>query len=220
MKYNQLIIGFLLLFTLQFYSQGNVPPRVFISENKLDYIVILQNNRFGFISYDKDSPYLVRQKTSDDLISGGCGTRGFALKSSGFGIYAMDGDLLKLTFTKPETMIDSVKINYLATKKFENPVNVTFVPHYNFRSLGMSEVEITDLENRLIANVYQNNLSPNIGYGRFPLKLIINREKEIELIEPKNQEINIYINSFETYSIIPMTTKHYSIKTLTDITNE
>ena len=116
-------------------------------------------------------------------------------------------------------MVDSIKVRLLRTTKFKNPVNVTFIAHYNYKALGITELEVRDLQNRTIAGIYENNLSPNIGIARFPLTLIVNEEKELLLNYAQNQEVDIYINSFNAYNITS-NTKQYSIKSLTEILEE
>lgn len=49
MKQNQVVIALLYLITFQIYSQSQMPLKTFISANKLEYIVILENKTFGFI---------------------------------------------------------------------------------------------------------------------------------------------------------------------------
>ena len=86
--------------------------------------------------------------------------------------------------------------------------------------MGMIEVEVRDLNNQIIAGIYENNLSPNIGIARFPLNLLINNERELELKTTQNQKIDIYVNCFRTYNINQMKTKKYLTKSLTYIIEE
>lgn len=219
MRPKQIIKILIFLIVNQSFSQVEMPLGTYLSENKKEYIFLMANNSFGYISYVNESPYIYQKKNKNKKKSISCG-RGFVIDVSGSGKYIIKNDSIKLTFIESKSIVDSLKISYLPTKKNQNPVNITFIPHYNYKKIGIIEVEVTDINNKIIANVYENNLSPNIGVLRFPLQLIINDYKELILKEPKNQQIDLYMNCFKTYNINTNITKTYNFNVLEKIIEE
>ena len=219
MNLKKIINILIFLIVNQSFSQVELPLGTYLSENEKEYIVIMANNSFGFISYVNESPYLYQKKYKKKNNNIDCG-RGFLVDISGSGKYKIENDSIKLTFVESKSIIDSLKISYLSTEKNENPVNVTFIPHYNYIKIGITEVEVKDSNNQIIANVYDNNLSPNIGILRFPLELILNDYKKLILSEQKNQQIDLFINCFKTYNINININKTFNIKFLKKIIEE
>lgn len=219
MNLKKIINILIFLIVNQSFSQVELPLGTYLSENEKEYIVIMANNSFGFISYVNESPYLYQKKYKKKNNNIDCG-RGFLVDISGSGKYKIENDSIKLTFVESKSIIDSLKISYLSTEKNENPVNVTFTPHYNYKKIGITEVEVKDSNNQIIANVYDNNLSPNIGILRFPLELILNDYKKLILSEQKNQQIDLFINCFKTYNINTNINKTFNIKFLKKIIEE
>jgi hypothetical protein len=106
-------------------------------------------------------------------------------------------------------------VNYIKTEKLENSANVKVIPFYNYKKIGMPDIEVSDENGTILIVPYDANLSTNIKTSRFPINLVINNTEIIELKEPLNYIINLYVNCFKTYNVLVQKEKTYAIKTLT-----
>ncbi|MFY0482392.1 hypothetical protein ACI6PS_07275 [Flavobacterium sp. PLA-1-15] len=174
----------------------------------------MKNNTFGYTRYINDSPYLHK----DDVIAKNqCGIRGFAVNENGSGIYKIQNDSLILTFNNPRSasQIDSIIVSVLPSEKISDSVNLTLEKHYNYKAAGGIDITATDENNTVVLfSVFEDFFSQTITPDRFPLRLKINYSEKLVLETAQHYKIDVYINCFRTYGIIPGTTKTYKLKSL------
>lgn len=104
---------FYILFTLTsinyVIAQQKIENGQYISENKLTYITILDENKFSYIEYYKWSPYTIEEerkegKRKDEI----CGVVGYVANRTGKGIYQIEDNQLKLEFTEKKMYLTEV----------------------------------------------------------------------------------------------------------------
>lgn len=213
--YNKFL--FIILVFLYFHpihAQGEIAKGMYVSENKLESIYIMENNTFGYTRYENDSPYLHKDEPK---LSHECGIRGFLVNENGSGTYALQNDSLLLTFTKPrsDSQIDSIIVSVIPVEKISDSVNLTFEKHYNYRAAGGIDFTATDENSEIIAFfVFDDIFSKAITPNRFPLRLLINYSEKLVLETAQHYKIDVYINCFRMYGITPGSTKSYKFKSL------
>ncbi len=88
-------------------AQQKIESGKYITEDKLTYITILDENRFSYMEYYKKSPYTIEQERKRDKTETNvCGVVGYISNGKGEGIYQVENNQLKLKFTSFEKGIN------------------------------------------------------------------------------------------------------------------
>lgn len=206
-RFKKLVIIMFILISNYIISQTEIQNGTYISTNNLESIFIMNNHTFGYLSYSNDSPYIDKKKEKK--------RKSYILNASGSGKYTIENDTLKLKFLEKKSIIDSVKISYFTTEKINDSVNIKILPFYNYKIIGMPEIEIRDKNGIfLMTSSFNSNLSMNIEKSKFPFNLVINDTEIIELKEPFNCLIYLYANCFINHNVSFQKEKTFAIKTL------
>lgn len=211
------ILTFLLIvFSINIYSQKNLKPGVYISEDKLEYITILNSTDFGYTSFLNESPYLYKQKKPKQTF---CGSVYFSVNKKGIGTYKIKGSDLQLAFSQKEEPLDSIIIKRISRGFTKDSILVNFkIKTYNYREVEnrVLGVSIKSKDGTIETNTnFENNKVIKLNKNQFPITFIINEGKTITLEKPKTDYlIFLFFNSTKIGKLDKLENKSFSIEKL------
>ncbi len=122
-----------IFFSLNIYSQKTIEPGIYLSNDRLEYITILNDMDFGYTSFLNESPYLHDQKKIKQSF---CGTHIFEINKQGIGTFEIIDSKLKLNFGIKEKPLDSIKISKVTRVKYVDSSSVNFkIKTYSYKEI-------------------------------------------------------------------------------------
>lgn len=104
-----IFILFSLLSINHIVAQHKIEKGKYISEDRLTYITILDENKFSYIEYYKWSPYTIEEdRKKGKMKNEVCGVVGYVANRQGEGIYKIENNQLKLEFTNEKEIKSNV----------------------------------------------------------------------------------------------------------------
>jgi len=175
-----------IFFSLNIYSQKTIEPGIYLSNDGLEYITILNDTDFGYTSFLNESPYLHDQKKIKQSF---CGTHIFEINKQGIGTFEIIDSKLKLNFGIKEKPLDSIKINKVTPAKYVDSSSINFkIKTYSYKELEnvVLGVSIKSDDGEIDTNTgFESEKLFKLNKNQFPITFIVNDEKEITLEEPK-----------------------------------
>lgn len=217
--------GILILFVFnETYSQENNKTKPYFTSDSLSFIYLFPNNKFGYISYQGESPfsyYFDKNKTKGSIDG-----PYFSLNEKGFGKYTLDKNKLNLKFITPKHPVDSISKKYYRSTKLNDSLSIKIIikPYYsNTVTYGMIGVgtRITSKDNSINLNTgFESEIEFKIGENQLPLKLFINGKYSLTIDKNKNQIIELYFNRFKRMTTDNIENKTFDFSKLTKMTTK
>ena len=197
LKYKIFGIGFVLL-NLNLYCQNKVDFGTYLSEDKLSYITLLENNKFGYTSYHSESPYTYSLKERKQTF---CGTYMFSINEKGHGKYKLKNNNLKLIFDTKTNPLDSITLKKKSARIKPDSILVNFI----VKTYAVKEIEnqvlgvsIKSEDNKIELNTsFENNVVLNLDVNKLPITFIINSKNKVTLKDNLDHIVNLYFNEFK-----------------------
>lgn len=174
-----------LLNCLAIYSQNKLEPGVYLSEDKLQYITILNDTDFGYKTFNGTSPYLHKKEKKNNSF---CGSVLFEIDKRGFGKYKLsENKELQLAFKNNEKPLDSINIKKIARGPNIDSTSVIFViKTYSYKEIENQlygvNIKLNDGSIEFDTG-FETTKSIKIAKHQFPLTFIINGYKEVTFEE-------------------------------------
>ncbi|MCK7590755.1 hypothetical protein M0G43_09230 [Subsaxibacter sp. CAU 1640] len=221
MKLKTIVLLTILLISKTFYSQENSREKIYFTSDSLQFIHLLPNQKFGFISYKGHSPLSYHNDKNQK--KGSIDGPYFTINEFGSGTYLIENKKIQLNFIKPIHSIDSISI--IETNSLTDSINVKL----SFKSYSNSgnddEIGIGSTiksKNGLINinTMFESFASFAVKKSNIPLKLIINEKYNLEIASNNNQDITLFVNDFKKFTTDNIENKVFEFNTLTEQKNE
>ncbi|MFD2696867.1 hypothetical protein ACFSQ0_02590 [Mesonia sediminis] len=162
------------------YSQVNIEPGIYITEDNLQYITIVDNDDFGYQTFIGTLPYIYYKKKRNQSF---CGTHLFEIDKKGFGKYKLSDNNLILSFEKDENPLDSLNISKVPTNLNSDTTTITFeIRTYSYKELENEFLGVNIKSEDGSFNLdtgFENKKSIKIPKNKFPITFTINGLKDI-----------------------------------------
>ncbi|WP_055444267.1 hypothetical protein [Lacinutrix himadriensis] len=188
--------------SIHFYSQEKIELGTYLTENKLGYVTLLKNKKFGFVSYHVSSPYTTMEERKIKKIKKVLDGPSYIINEHGSGIYSFKNNKLKLEFIKPNHPIDSISIKETKTEYKSDSIEVKIIfKSYIAKKYDEDVGYINDIKSnngRINYNTMFDNFAHfKISKNELPFNLTINENFPLTIRKKTSQEIELFINQFK-----------------------
>ena len=221
MKFKTILLLTILLISKNFYSQENNREKIYFTSDSLSFIHLLPNQKFAFISYKGDSP--LSYHNDENQIKGHIDGPYFTINEFGSGEYSIENKKILLSFIKPTHSIDSISIKETENLTDSIKIKISFKSYVNSKNddgigIGSTIKSKDSLIN--INTMFENFTSFTFKKSKLPLKLIINENYNLEIVNDRNQYITLFVNDFKKFTTDNIENKVFEFNTLIEQKNE
>lgn len=182
------------------YCQESIELGKYITKNKLGYLTLLDNNEFGYISFQGESPYTYSLKEKKQNF---CDAQMYSINEKGFGKYQLRYNNLKLIFDEKPNPLDSITVKKISARVKPDSILVNFI----VKTYAIKEVEnqvlgvsINSEDNKIQLNTsFENNVVLNLDANKLPITFVINSKNKVTINENVDHLVYLYFNEFKLF---------------------
>lgn len=212
-----LLSSFLLL---NLFSQKQIENKTFITSDKKAYITFLEENKFGYVSYNGESPYEHSLSKNHKTF---CNNKIFEIKEKGFGIYEIKNNSIFLYFNSKMNPLDRIELKKSQPKRISDTINVAFnIETYSTEIIDnqVLGVRIKSENNSINLNSeFDNKVTVDLHINQIPIIFIINENTKVLVSEIYDYNFKLGFNQYKLFSTENIKNKIFKFSELTQIKN-